>query len=47
MLDGFLFQNIATARLEQCASFEDDQVFIRLPDGVHEARLTPLSPSLA
>lgn len=41
MIDSRLFQDIATARLEQSAVLEDGAVFVRLADGRHEARLEP------
>ena len=41
MIDSRLFQDIATARLEEAATFEDGAVFVRLTDGRREARLEP------
>jgi hypothetical protein len=40
MFTSALFQAIATARLEQCATFEGGTVFVRLPDRRFEARMT-------
>ncbi len=40
-MDVSLFQSISTARLKQWATQEGENVYVRLPDGTQEARLTP------